>query len=225
MLTMIVPNMIALAQDNVKRMLAYSSIAHAGYLLVGVVAASALGRSASLFYLAAYTVMTVGSFAIVSHVAGKGDRNALVRDYRGLGWRRPALAAALLVFLLSLAGFPPTAGFVGKLYLLRAAVEAGETSLAVTIVLSSLIAYYYYLRVVWKMYFEEIPEDVVTPAEPKPGFRLVIGVCVGLILLAGLFPGPIIDRVRDALAQEPAADVALEVEGTTEAGRGAPSAR
>ncbi|MDX1578864.1 MAG: NADH-quinone oxidoreductase subunit N, partial [Gemmatimonadota bacterium] len=114
-LTMIIPNLIALAQEDVKRMLAYSSIAHAGYLLVGVAAASALGRAASLFYLAAYTVMTVGSFAVVYHVAGKGDRRQRIEDYRGLGWRRPGLAAAMLVFLLSLAGFPPTAGFVGKL--------------------------------------------------------------------------------------------------------------
>ena len=204
-LTMIVPNLVALAQEDVKRMLAYSSVAHAGYLLVGVAAASALGRSASLFYLAAYTVVTAASFAIVFHVAGRGDRHQRVRDYRGLGWRRPVLGAALLVFLLSLAGFPPTAGFVGKLYLLRAAVEAGETALAVTLVLTSLVAYYYYLRVVWKMYFEAAPEDARTPPSPKPGFNLVIGTCVALILLAGLLPGRIIDRARDALAEEPAA--------------------
>ena len=204
-LTMIVPNLIALAQEDVKRMLAYSSVAHAGYLLVGVVAASALGRSASLFYLAAYTVVTAASFAVVFHVAGRGDRSQRVRDYRGLGWRRPVLGAALLVFLLSLAGFPPTAGFVGKLYLLRAAVDAGETTLAVTLVLTSLVAYYYYLRVVWKMYFEAAPEDARTPPSPKPGFNLVIGVCMALILLAGLFPGRVIDRARDALAEPPAA--------------------
>ena len=204
-LTMIVPNLIALAQEDVKRMLAYSSVAHAGYLLVGVAAASELGRSASLFYLAAYTVVTAASFAIVFHVAGKGDRNQRVRDYRGLGWRRPVMGAALLVFLLSLAGFPPTAGFVGKLYLLRAAIDAGETTLAVTLVLTSLVAYYYYLRVVWKMYFEAAPEDAHTPPSPKPGFNLVIGTCVALILLAGLLPGRIIDRARDALPAPPAA--------------------
>ncbi|MDE2880104.1 NADH-quinone oxidoreductase subunit N [Candidatus Palauibacter soopunensis] len=204
-LTMIVPNLVALSQRDVKRMLAYSSVAHAGYLLVGVVAASELGRSASLFYLAAYTVVTAGSFAIVFHVAGRGDRNQRVDDYRGLGWRRPVLGAALLVFLLSLAGFPPTAGFVGKLYLLRAAVDAGETSLAVTLVLTSLVAYYYYLRVVWKMYFEATPEDAHTPPSPKPGFNLAIGTCVALILLGGLFPGRIIDRAREALADVPAA--------------------
>ncbi|MCY3698832.1 MAG: NADH-quinone oxidoreductase subunit N [Gemmatimonadetes bacterium] len=211
-LTMIVPNLVALSQQDVKRMLAYSSVAHAGYLLVGVVAASELGRSASIFYLAAYTVVTAGSFAIVFHVAGRGDRNQRVRDYRGLGWRRPVLGAALLVFLLSLAGFPPTAGFVGKLYLLRAAVDAGEISLAVTLVLTSLVAYYYYLRVVWKMYFEAAPEDAHTPPPPRPGFNLVIGTCVALILLGGLFPGRIIDRAREALADTPAPGMVVQAE-------------
>ena len=215
-LTMIVPNLIALAQEDVKRMLAYSSVAHAGYLLVGVAAASALGRSASLFYLAAYTVMTVGSFAIVFHVAGKGDRRSLIEDYRGLGWRRPALGVALVVFLLSLAGFPPTAGFVGKLYLLQSAVEAGETSLAVTLVLTSLVAYYYYLRVVWKMYFDaadEAPDSQVVAAT-SPVFRVATVVCVGLLLLAGLFPGRAVDTVRSAVGEAEASPPAAGVDGS-----------
>ena len=206
-LTMIVPNLIALSQDSVKRMLAYSSIAHAGYLLVGVAAASALGQSASLFYLAAYTVMTIGSFAVVFHVAGKGDRRVLIEDYRGLGWRRPGLGAALVIFLLSLAGFPPTAGFVGKLYLLQAAVAADEIGLAITLVLTSLVAYYYYLRVVWKMYFDAVPEDDEAPARPSTGFRLATGLCAALLILAGLIPGRAVDTVRDAV-ERPAATVA-----------------
>ena len=200
MLTMIVPNLIALAQDSVKRMLAYSSIAHAGYLLIGVVAASELGRSASLFYLGAYTLMTIGSFAVVFHVAGKGDRRSLVEDYRGLGWRRPGLAAALLVFLFALAGFPPTAGFVGKLALLQAAVDAGETALAVTLVMTSLVAYYYYLRVIWKMYFDQAAEDQEAPGPARGGLRVATGICVLLLLLGGLFPGRVIDRVGDAVS-------------------------
>lgn len=200
-LTMIVPNLIALSQNNVKRMLAYSSIAHAGYLLVGVAAASALGRAASLFYVAAYTVMTIGSFAIIFHVAGKGDRRSQVDDYRGLGWRRPWLAAALVVFLLSLAGFPPTAGFVGKLYLLQAAVEAGELSLAVVLVLTSLVAYYYYLRVVWKMYFDSVSEDEPAPARPSFGFGLVTALCAIALLIAGLLPGRGVEAVEDAVDQ------------------------
>ncbi len=200
LLTMMVPNLIALAQDSVKRMLAYSSVGHAGYLLVGVVAATELGRAAGLFYLAAYTVMTVGAFAVVSHVAGRGERRILIEDYRGLGWRRPWLAGALVVFLLSLAGFPPTAGFIGKLYLLQAAVEAGEIGLAVVLVLTSLVAYYYYLRVVWKMYFDRAPEDIELPGRPRASFGVATAVCAILLLLAGVLPGRVVARVRAAVA-------------------------
>ena len=200
MLTMIVPNLIALTQSDVKRMLAYSSIAHAGYLLVGVATSSSLGRAGSLFYLAAYTVMTVGSLAIVFHVAGSGDRKSRIQDYRGLGWQRPGLAVVLLIFLLSLAGFPPTAGFVGKLFLLRAAIDAGEIILAVTLVLTSLVAYYYYLRIVWKMYFESAPEDAEIPEAPGVAFRWTVGLSAFAIIFAGLFPGRLIDRAQDAVS-------------------------
>ncbi len=188
-LTMIVPNFIALAEDNVKRMLAYSSISHAGYLLVGVVAGSALGRSAVLLYLAVYAVMTLGAFAVVGAVAGKEDSRGGLADYRGLGWRRPLLGALLAVFLLSLAGFPPTGGFIGKLYLLLAAVDAGHVTLAVILVIMSFVSYYYYLRVIWKMYFEEAPEDAPLPAAPGATFRFAAIVAAVAILVAGLFPG------------------------------------
>ena len=201
MLTMVVPNLIALAQTSVKRMLAYSSVAHAGYLLVGVVASSALGRGASLFYLAAYTLMTAGAFAVVYRVAGKGDAQDRLSDFRGLGWRRPALGAALMVFLFSLAGFPPTAGFVGKLYLLRAAIDAGQVGLAVTLVMTSLVAYYYYLRVVWKMYFEEAAADVPEPSPAGRSFRLATAVCAGGLLLGGLFPGAAVTGIERAGAR------------------------
>ncbi|MDT8435331.1 MAG: NADH-quinone oxidoreductase subunit N [Gemmatimonadota bacterium] len=189
MLTMIVPNLVALAQDDVKRMLAYSSIAHAGYLLVGIAAGGAAGRSATLFYLAVYAIMTVGSFSILYVVAGKGDARGRLADFRGLGWRRPFLGLALVVFLLSLAGFPPTGGFIGKLYLLQAALEGDQAALAVTLVLTSLISYYYYLRVVWKMYFEEAPADAPLPARPGPAFRFAAVFSVAAILVIGLFPG------------------------------------
>ncbi len=198
MLTMIVPNLIALAEDDVKRMLAYSSIAHAGYLLVGIAAASELGRSAALFYLAVYAVMTLGAFALLYVVAGKGDARSRLADFRGLGWRRPLLGFALVVFLLSLAGFPPTGGFIGKFYLLSAAVESRQFVLAVTLVLTSLVSYYYYLRVVWKMYFETAPEDAPLPATPGPAFRLAAALGVVGILAAGLFPGHALRAVGQA---------------------------
>jgi NADH-quinone oxidoreductase subunit N len=193
-----VPNLIALAQDNVKRMLAYSSIAHAGYILVAVVSANALGRSAIVFYLAVYGLMTLGAFAIVYVVAGRRDARVFLSDYRGLGWRRPLLGIALVIFLLSLAGFPPTGGFVGKLYILRAALDAGQVALAVTLVLTSLISYYYYLRVVWKMYFEEMPEGTPIPARPGPAFQAAMVVSVIGILAAGLVPGPAIEHIDEA---------------------------
>ncbi len=197
-LTMIVPNLVALVQDDVKRMLAYSSVAHAGYLLVGVAAGGPLGRGAALFYLVVYTLMTVGAFAVVYVVAGQGDRHSHLADFRGLGWRRPWLAGALGIFLLSLAGFPPTGGFVGKLYLLRAAVGADQSGLAVILVLSSLVAYFYYLRVVWKMYFEDAPEDVPEPDATGRAFRFGAVVCVAGILVAGLVPGPAVDAAGAA---------------------------
>ncbi len=204
MLTMIVPNLIALAQDDVKRMLAYSSVAHAGYVLVGVTAGGAAGLSASLFYLAVYTLMTLGAFGITYLVAGKGDRRSHLADFRGLGWSRPLLGAAMLLFLLSLAGFPPTGGFVGKLFLLRAAVEAGQVTLAVTLVLTSLVAYYYYLRVVWKMYFDEAAEGAVAPPVPGRSFRLAATACAIGVLAAGLLPGPALggaERAVEGLAE------------------------
>jgi len=200
-LTMVVPNLIALAQDSVKRMLAYSSIAHAGYLLVGVVAASSLGRAASLLYLAVYAVMTLGAFAIVSAVAGKGDVRGTLADFRGLGWRRPLLGAMFVVFLLSLAGFPPTGGFIGKLYLLLAAVQAGYVNLAVILVLTSFVSYYYYLRVIWKMYFEEAPEGAPLPAAPGSAFRLAAVVSALVILATGFLPGRAI-RAVEGVGQE-----------------------
>ncbi|MEN8144023.1 MAG: NADH-quinone oxidoreductase subunit N [Gemmatimonadota bacterium] len=207
-LTMIVPNLVALAQDNVKRMLAYSSVAHAGYLLVGIVSANLLGRSASLFYLAIYSLMTLGAFAVVYQVVSAGESGDGYDAYAGLGWRRPALGALLTLCLLSLAGFPPTGGFIGKFYLLTAAVEAGETTLAVVLVLSSLVAYYYYLRVIWRMYFESGTGEQAQPERLGLAFR-VAGAATALgILVAGLLPGPALSVAERAGASlQPGAEV------------------
>ncbi len=186
-LTMIVPNLIALVQDNVKRLLAYSSIAHAGYLLVALIAANQSGMASFLFYLVAYTVMIIGAFAIVFVLAGKNDRRQRLSDYAGVGWSHPVAAAALSLFLVSLAGLPPTGGFVGKFYILRASVEAGYVNLAVILAVTTLISYWYYLRVIVTMYMKP---------QTEPLGRLVWGgmlrtalvVCAAITIILGLFP-------------------------------------
>jgi NADH-quinone oxidoreductase subunit N len=152
--TMVWANLVAMTEGSVKRMLAYSSIAHAGYLLVAVLSiGSGQGASAFLFYLLVYTLMTAGAFAVViANSREDGQERVSLEDWQGFASEKPALAAAFSVFLLSLAGFPLTAGFLGKLYILRAAVGSGLTTLAVVLVLASLISYFYYLRVVVVMY-------------------------------------------------------------------------
>jgi NADH-quinone oxidoreductase subunit N len=151
--TMFGANLIALTQGSVKRMLAYSSIAHAGYLMVALLAGNAAGVSAFLFYLVVYTVMTAGAFGIViANSRENGEERVALEDWAGFASQKPLMAALFSVFLLSLAGFPLTAGFLGKMYILRAIVEARITSAAVLLVLASLISYFYYLRVIVVMY-------------------------------------------------------------------------
>ena len=158
-LTMVGANLIALTQGSVKRMLAYSSIAHAGYLLVALLSANRSGAAAFLFYLLVYTVMTAGAFGIVI-ANSRGDRERVsLDDYAGFGWQQPMLGLAFALFLLSLAGFPLTGGFLGKLYILRAALEANNAPLAVVLVLASLISYFYYLRVIVVMYMRPAQSD------------------------------------------------------------------
>ncbi len=151
-LTMVVANLVAATQGSVKRMLAYSSIAHAGYLMVALLAANDAGRSSFLFYLLVYTLMTCGAFGVLIANSRAGEERMALDDWAGFGWQQPMLGALMSVFLLSLAGFPLTAGFLGKLFILRAAVEADQTPLAVVLVLSSLVSYFYYLRVIVVMY-------------------------------------------------------------------------
>ncbi len=191
--TMIGANLIALTQDNVKRMLAYSSIAHAGYLLVAVAAGTDVGASALLFYLAVYTFMNVGAFAVMMVVARLGEDRLGIADYGGLAWRRPALAIAMTVFLLSLAGFPLTGGFIGKLYILRAAVERDFLVLAVVLVLTSLVSYWYYLRVAWHMWFQDAEGEAARPLVVPAGVVVVLAVCVAGVLASGIFPGALLD--------------------------------
>jgi NADH-quinone oxidoreductase subunit N len=158
-LTMTVGNLAALTQSNVKRMLAYSSIAHAGYLMIGLTVYSASADpqalAAMLYYLLAYTLMNIGAFGVVILWGEKGRENLEIGDYAGLGWKTPALGLAMSVFMISLAGIPPTAGFFGKYYLFRSAVEHGMSTLIVIAVLNSALSVYYYLRVLVALYMRQ----------------------------------------------------------------------
>jgi NADH-quinone oxidoreductase subunit N len=196
--SMTLGNLAAIRQESVKRMLAYSSIAHAGYLLVGV---SALGfgvasaRPALIFYLMAYSAMTLGAFAVAAWVGRKGDERLRVDDWSGLAKRRPALALAMTLFLLSLAGFPPTGGFFGKFYLFRAAVERPELIwLVVAAVLNSVISVYYYLRIVVAMYFRDRPEEF--KSYPSLATGVVLAFLVVLVIGLGLVPAPVMAVVQ-----------------------------
>jgi NADH-quinone oxidoreductase subunit N len=205
--TMLGANLIALTQGSVKRMLAYSSVAHAGYLLVALASANAFGASAFLFYLVVYTLMTVGAFGIViANARGDRDRVAL-DDYAGMGWEQPLLAAVFSVFLLSLAGFPLTGGFIGKLFILRAAVTADLVALAIILVMASLISYFYYLRVVVVMYMRPAPApaagDAAAPARPAGLPPAAVGaVVLASVLVIALFfvPGPLLDAAQRSVA-------------------------
>jgi NADH-quinone oxidoreductase subunit N len=198
-LTMTVGNVVAVVQSNLKRMLAYSSVAHVGYMLVGVVAGGPSGAGAVLFYLLAYTFTTAGTFGVIALCERAGEEAVDVRDYAGLGRRHPVLALALSLFLLSLIGIPPLAGFVGKVYLFGAAVRAGFVWLAVIAVLNSALAAYYYLRVIVQMYMRE-PEGAT--ASPMPSLAGVLGLAIALvgIVLLGVVPAPFADLAAAAVA-------------------------
>jgi NADH-quinone oxidoreductase subunit N len=197
--TLLVGSVLAVVQTNVKRMLAYSSIAHAGYVLVGVQAASEDGVQAALFYLAAYTFMVAGSFGVVTLVGGQGDGHHRLDDYRGLGRDRPVLALALALFLFAQAGVPLTSGFFAKFYVISAAVDAGSTWLAVIAMLAAVIAAYLYLRIVVAMYMGDTdgaaPSRVPIPA----GAALALVACVVVTIGVGVWPGAISGAAHDAV--------------------------
>src|ERR687894_1110865 len=161
--TMILGTVVGVAQSNLKRMLAYSSIAHGGYLLVGLVAANQVGKAAILFYLLAYSVTNLAAFGVIALLGTRERNNDELRDYAGLWHSRPALAALMTVCLLSLGGLPPTAGFIGKWYIFSAAVAAGYYWLAIIGVLTSVVSVFFYLRVVVMMYMSEPEEGVTRP--------------------------------------------------------------
>jgi NADH-quinone oxidoreductase subunit N len=196
-LSMTLGNVGALVQDNVKRLLAYSSIAHAGYLLVAFAASPSLGTSAAMFYTAAYAAMNLGAFAIVSHFANAGERYVSLEDYEGLGRSSPFLAATLTIFLLSLIGIPMTGGFFAKFYVFSAAVKANLIWLTVIGVLNSGVGAYYYLRIIVMMYMRESRREVPVNRVPF-ALRLAIAVCMAATIYLGIFPDGTLRYAQDS---------------------------
>jgi NADH-quinone oxidoreductase subunit N len=185
--TMILGNAAALVQENIKRMLAYSSIAHAGYILMGMVAGNEAGTQGMLYYLLAYTFTNIGAFGVVAIVGSKGEANVMIDDYRGLAKAHPVLALVMSIFLFSLAGIPPTAGFVGKLTIFSAAISTGYYWLVIIGVLTSAASVYFYFRVVMKMYMEA-PEMAPVQLQFSPSMILALTISVAGVLYIGVFP-------------------------------------
>jgi NADH-quinone oxidoreductase subunit N len=191
-LSMTIGNIAALVQDNIKRLLAYSSIAHAGYLLVAIASLPANGIPAAMFYTASYAAMNLGAFAVVGHFASAGERYVTLEDYSGLGKRSPLLAAILTIFLLSLIGIPITGGFFAKFYVFSAALQANLVGLAIVGVLNSAVAAYYYLRVIVVMYMREPRQDA--PVSPIPaGLGIALALSLAATIYLGVLPGRVLE--------------------------------
>jgi len=198
-ITMIGGNLFALGQRSLKRMLAYSSVAHAGYLLVAVAAGGTTGTSAFLVYIVAYTLMSVGAFALLAAKGRGGESDVLIDDLAGLSARRPWLAFALAVCMLSLLGFPGTAGFIGKWYILIAATNAGQNVLAAILVLTSVVSAGYYLPVIMAMYMKPEPsESAHVDVRLGRWGGAAVAVVVSAILLFGVWPNRLFDLARSA---------------------------
>jgi NADH-quinone oxidoreductase subunit N len=210
--TMLVGSVLAVVQTDVKRMLAYSSINHAGFILMGVQAGTADGTAGALFYLAAYTFMVVGSFGVVTLVSRRGDSHTKLDDFRGLSQREPVLAFLFAIFLFAQAGVPLTSGFFAKFYVLTAAVNAHSWPLAITAMVSAVIAAFLYLRITVSMYMSEdedeaeVGEAVVAAARPRPkrlpipfGAGLALAVSFAATLFVGFLPGSLADTSQHAV--------------------------
>ncbi len=194
--SMIGGNIIAIAQTNIKRMLAYSSIAHAGYMLAGLAAANQLGRNGIIFYLVSYTFMNIGAFGVLSFLEREEEKSLEFADYAGLGTKRPFLALVMTVFMFSLAGIPPFAGFIGKYYIFLAAINANLTWLAIVGVMTSLISVYYYLRLVMIMYFQDGETSL---SDSRPSFQsiAVVAIAACVVLELGVFPSSILSLITN----------------------------
>jgi len=193
--TMTFGNLVALTQRNIKRMLAYSSIAQAGYILLGVVAASTLGMTSLVFYLIVYSFTNLGAFIVVITFSNGGGGDA-IEDYAGLSQRSPGLALAMVLFLLSLAGIPPLAGFVGKFYLFAAAMKEGFLWLVLVGVINSIVSLYYYLQVIRQMYIIPPRTEEAIPASRALSSALLIAMAG--VLLLGIYPAPLIELIQVA---------------------------
>jgi NADH-quinone oxidoreductase subunit N len=197
-ITMFGGNLIALAQTQLKRMLAYSSVGHAGYLLVAVSSGGEMGAAAFLFYITAYTLMTVGAFAVLAAAGRGGERDVRIDDLSGLGSKRPWLAFAMTVFMLSLLGFPGTAGFIGKWYILSSIVQSDQLFLAVVLVLASVVSAGFYLPVVMVMYMKPAAsEDAHRNVHLVGPARMVVTFATVLLLLFGVWPNRAMDLARN----------------------------
>jgi NADH-quinone oxidoreductase subunit N len=196
-LTMTLGNFVACTQTNIKRLLAYSSIAHAGYLLIGIAAGTPEALSAMVFYLAVYTLMTMGIFAVVIYLGHKGEPNLSLYDFNGLGFRYPVLGGAIVVLMASLAGLPPFGGFWAKFYLFGTAVEEGLTWLVVIAVLNSVVSVFYYLGILKNMFFNPQEEEArALPAYVPVGVTL--GLSIAGIVALGIFPSALLDAAQDS---------------------------
>jgi NADH-quinone oxidoreductase subunit N len=191
--SMCIGNFAALLQTNIKRMLAYSSIAHAGYVLVALTAQSETGTAAAMFYLASYAFMNVGAFAAVSVLTGKGERYQSIDDFKGLGRKHPMAAALFAIFLFSLIGVPLTGGFFGKFYVFKAALDSHLYWLTILGLLNSAVAAYYYLRILVMMYMHE-PSEAAESSEPlSAGIRIALLLPALGTLFLGIFPTWVLD--------------------------------
>jgi NADH-quinone oxidoreductase subunit N len=198
-LTMVLGTVVGVAQSNLKRMLAYSSIAHGGYLLVGLVAANSVGKAAILFYLLAYSVTNLAAFGVIALLGSREQGNDELRDYKGLWYSHPALAALMTVCLLSLGGLPPTAGFIGKWYVFTAAVSAGYYWLAIIGVLTSVVSVFFYLRVVVMMYMSEREGAAALAPVGTVGMAALV-VSIAAIFYLGILPTQVLDFAAQSIA-------------------------
>jgi NADH-quinone oxidoreductase subunit N len=197
--TMIAGTVVGVAQSSVKRMLAYSSIAHGGYLLVALASANDLGKGAVLFYLLTYAVTNLGAFGVLAVLEGEERSNDQVRDFAGLGNERPGLAALMTIFLLSLGGFPPLGGFIAKWYIFSAAVKANETTLAIVGVLTSVVSVFFYLRIVVMMYMTPTGRPIAAPPAPKIAAAALV-VSAVLVFYLGILPAQVLDWAAASIA-------------------------